>query len=150
MAGYQKITIIGNLGKDPELKTLDSGKTVTSFPVAVTETYKNKQGEKISETEWFQVQFWGALADISNKYLKKGNTVHVECKQKTWSWDDQDGNKRYVTDYIGRELTMLGGNREGNVGNSTANQVASTQNSTGEQVASTVDPVEVEIDELPF
>jgi single-strand DNA-binding protein len=118
MAGVNKVILIGNLGKEPESKTLDGGNTVTNFSLATSESYKDKKGEKVDKTEWHNIAVWGKLAEVAAKYLKKGSSVYVEGKIQTRTWDDKDGNKRYSTDIIANNFTMLGGKSEG--GSSTA------------------------------
>ncbi|NJM15095.1 MAG: single-stranded DNA-binding protein [Bacteroidales bacterium] len=103
-----KVILVGNLGKDPEVRYLDNGTPVCRFSVATNETYKNKAGEKVTNTEWHNVVLWRGLAEVAEKFLKKGNMVYVEGKLQTRAWDDKDGNKRYTTEIIGTEMTMLG------------------------------------------
>jgi len=107
-----KCQLIGNLGKDPEIKTLEGGNKVASFSMATSESYKNKQGEKVTNTEWHNVSVWGGLADVVEKYLKKGNQIYIEGKIKTRSWTDKDDNKRYSTDIVANNIQMLGGKAE--------------------------------------
>lgn len=113
MAGVNKVILVGNLGKDPEVRHLDNGRAVANFSLATSETYKNKQGERVTNTEWHNVVLWSPLAEIAEKFLKKGGQVYIEGKLTTRSWDDQDGNKRYTTEVVGRDLTLLGGRPEG-------------------------------------
>jgi single-strand DNA-binding protein len=108
MAGVNKCILIGNLGKDPESKNLESGNTVTTFSLATSESYKDKQGNKVDQTEWHNIVLWGKLAEIASKYLKKGSSIYLEGKIRTRSWDDKDGNKKYTTEIIGESFTMLG------------------------------------------
>ena len=113
MAGVNKVILIGNLGKDPEVRHLENGATVANFPLATTESYKNKEGQKVENTEWHNIVLWRGLADIAEKYLRKGQTVYIEGKLKTRSWEDKDGNKRYTTEIVADNMTMLGGRKEG-------------------------------------
>ncbi len=108
MAGVNKVILLGNLGRDPEVKHLDNGKAVANFSIATSENYKNKQGERVTNSEWHNIVLWSPLAEIAEKYLKKGSQVYVEGKLTTRSYD-KDGEKRYVTEVVGRELTLLGG-----------------------------------------
>lgn len=109
MAGVNKVILIGNLGKDPEVRHLESGAVVANFPIATSETYKDrKTGEKITQTEWHNIVIWRGLAEVAEKYLKKGNSVYIEGKLRTRSWDDKEGNKRYTTEVIADTMTMLG------------------------------------------
>ncbi len=106
--GINKVILIGNVGKDPEVRHLDSGVAVTTFPLATSETYKNKSGEKVTNTEWHNIVLWRGLAEIAEKYVKKGNPLYVEGKIRTRSWDDKDGNKRYTTEIVVDNMQMLG------------------------------------------
>ena len=103
-----KVILIGNLGKDPEVHHLDSGVATAKFSLATSETYKNKNGEKITTTEWHNIVLWRGLAEVAEKFLKKGNQVYIEGKIKTRTWDDKEGNKRYTTEIIGDILQLLG------------------------------------------
>ena len=107
---HQKIIIIGNAGKDPETRNLESGQSVTTITVATNETYKDKSGEKKTDTEWHNVVLWRGLSEIASKYVKKGDLIYIEGKLKTRSWDDKDGKKQYRTEVIADVLRMLGGN----------------------------------------
>ncbi len=108
MAGVNKVILVGNLGKDPETKTFESGTKKASFSLATAESYKDKDGNKQEKTEWHNVVFWGNLVDVIGKYLKKGSQVYVEGKLTTRSYEDKDGVKKYVTEVLGQSLTMLG------------------------------------------
>lgn len=109
MAGINKVILVGNLGKDPEVKYLDSGVAVANFSLATTENYKNKEGERVSQTEWHNVVLWRGLAEVAEKFLKKGSNIYIEGKIKTRKWEDKDGNTRYSTEILGDNMTMLGG-----------------------------------------
>lgn len=109
MASLNKVQIIGNLGKDPELRYTQSGTAVASFSVATTEKYKNKGGEWEEKTEWHNVTLWGKLAEIAGEYLQKGKTVYIEGKLQTRKWQDRDGNDRYTTEIVGEKMLMLSG-----------------------------------------
>lgn len=109
MASLNKVQIIGNLGKDPEMRYMPNGDAVCSLTVATTETWKEKStGEKKEATEWHRVVFFRGLAEIAGKYLQKGKQVYVEGKLKTRKWSDKDGNDRYTTEIVGDEMKMLG------------------------------------------
>ena len=112
MAGVNKVILVGNLGKDPEVKYLDNGVAVANFSLATTENYKNKEGEKVSQTEWHNIVLWRGLAEVAEKYLKKGASVYVEGKIKTRKWEDKDGNTRYNTEILADNMTMLGGKKD--------------------------------------
>ena len=132
MAGVNKVMLIGNLGKDPEVRYLDNGVAVANFSLATTENYKNKEGERVSQTEWHNVVLWRGLAEVAEKYLKKGASVYIEGKIKTRKWEDKEGITRYSTEVLGDNMTMLGGK-------------SSSEDKT-EQISQSEDPK----DDLPF
>ena len=103
-----KVQLIGNLGNDPEIITMDSGKKLAKFSIATNESYKNAQGEKVTDTQWHNVVAWGKTAEIIEEYVTKGKEVAVEGKLTTRSYDDKEGNKRYTTEVVCNELLMLG------------------------------------------
>ncbi|WP_339757577.1 single-stranded DNA-binding protein [uncultured Winogradskyella sp.] len=103
-----KVQLIGNLGKDPEIINLESGKSLAKFAIATNESYKNAQGEKVTDTQWHNIVAWGKTAQIVEKYVSKGKEVAIEGKLTTRSWEDKDGIKRYITEVVCSELLMLG------------------------------------------
>ena len=103
-----KVQLIGNLGKDPEVKQLDSGKTLARLSLATSENYKNADGEKVTDTQWHNLVAWGKTDQIAEQYLKKGNRVAVEGKLINRSYEDKEGIKRYVTEVLVNEILMLG------------------------------------------
>lgn len=103
-----KVQLIGNLGNDPEIINLESGKTLAKFAIATNESYKNAQGEKVTDTQWHNIVAWGKTAEIVEKYVAKGKEVAIEGKLTTRSWEDKDGIKRYITEVVCNELLMLG------------------------------------------
>jgi single-strand DNA-binding protein len=103
-----KVQLIGNLGKAPEIKNIDSGKKLAKFSVATNETYTNNKGEKVKETQWHNLVAWGKLADIAEKYLDKGSEVVIEGKIITKDYLDKDGNKKYTTEIQVNEMLMMG------------------------------------------
>lgn len=107
MAGVNKVILVGNLGKDPEVRHLEGGAAVANFPLATTEIYKDKSGNRNEQTEWHNIVVWRGLAEVAEKYLKKGMTIYVEGKLRTRSWDDKEGNKRYTTEIVGDTFTIL-------------------------------------------
>ena len=111
MAGVNKVILIGNLGKDPEVRYLDNGVAVANFSLATTENYKNKAGERVSQTEWHNIVLWRGLAEVAEKYLKKGSSIYIEGKIKTRKWEDKDGNTRYNTEILADNMSMLGGKK---------------------------------------
>jgi single-strand DNA-binding protein len=108
MSGVNKVILIGNLGKDPEVRYLDNGVAVANMSIATTENYKNKEGDRVSQTEWHDVVLWRGLAEIAEKYLKKGSSVYIEGKIRTNKWVDKDENTRYKTEILADKLNMLG------------------------------------------
>jgi single-strand DNA-binding protein len=123
MAGVNKVILIGRLGKDPEVRNLESGVTVANFTMATTETYKDKTtGERKEITEWHNIVLWRGLADVAAKYLHKGDLVYIEGKLRTRSWE-KDGVTRYTTEIVGDNMNMLGSKGGGsNTGTSQSNQ----------------------------
>ncbi|CAM1353916.1 MULTISPECIES: single-stranded DNA-binding protein [Tenacibaculum] len=103
-----RVQLIGNLGNTPEIITLESGKKLAKFSIATNETYKNAQGEKVTDTQWHNVVAWNKTAEIVEKYLEKGKEVMIEGKLTSRSFDDKEGNKRYIAEVICNELLMLG------------------------------------------
>lgn len=121
-----RVTLLGNLGQDPEFKVTPQGSSVCTLNLATTESYKDKNsGEWKDTTEWHRITLWDSLADTANKYLKKGNKVYIEGKLKTRSYDDKDGVKRYVTEVQGQSLIMMGGGSGEGGGNYGGNNYAS-------------------------
>jgi single-strand DNA-binding protein len=103
-----KIMLIGNLGRDPEVRSTPSGQAVTTFSVATSRKWKNRDGQQQDETEWYNVETWGRLAEICGQYLQKGSKVYIEGRGKTESWDDRDtGQKRYKFKVVAQEMKML-------------------------------------------
>lgn len=143
MAGINKVILVGNLGKDPEVRYLEGGTAVANFSIATSETFKDRNsGEKKTNTEWHNVVLWRGLAEIAEKYLKKGMQVYIEGKLRTRQWQDKDGNNRYTTEIVGDNLQMLGRKDENNNGSTTSPQPTTNtppiENSTNE------------VDDLPF
>ena len=108
MAGVNKAILLGNLGKDPEIRRLDDGRAVANFSIATSESYKNKAGERVTNTEWHNVVLWSPLAEIAENYLKKGSQVYIEGKISNRSYEDKDGVKKYISEVVGRDITLLG------------------------------------------
>jgi len=143
MSGVNKVILLGNLGKDPEIRHLENGRAVTNFTLATSEVYKNKEGNKVTTTEWHNVVLWTPLAEVAQKYLKKGNQVYIEGKVTTRQYDDKDGVKRYVTEIVGREMTLVGGRPDGQNGSPSA------QNESKSEEAPFVGQP-ADLDDLPF
>ncbi|OFZ68583.1 MAG: single-stranded DNA-binding protein [Betaproteobacteria bacterium RBG_16_56_24] len=108
-----KVILLGNLGKDPEVRYMTSGEAMATITLATSETWKDKGGEKQEKTEWHRVVFFGKLAEIAGEYLKKGRQVYVEGKLQTRKWQDKEGKDRYTTEIVAKEMTLLGGKPSG-------------------------------------
>ena len=113
MAGVNKVILVGNLGKDPEVRHLEGGVSVAHFTLATNEYYKDKQGTRVERTEWHNISAWRGLADMADKFLKKGQQVHIEGKLRTRQYQDKDQQTRYITEIIADEISMLGGRPQG-------------------------------------
>ncbi len=107
MSGINKVILVGHLGKDPEVRHLEGGVTVASFPLATSETF-NKDGKRVEQTEWHNVVLWRGLAEVASKYLQKGKLVYIEGKLRTRSFEDKEKVKKYVTEVVAENFTMLG------------------------------------------
>jgi single-strand DNA-binding protein len=127
--GLNKVMVIGNLGRDPEMRYTPSGRPVTTFSIATSRTWNTSEGEKRVETEWFNVVAWSSLAEICKQYLTKGQQVYIEGRLQTRHWDDAEGNKHTSVEIVASEMIMLGDRRE---------QEVSTE------------PDSIEEDEFPF
>jgi single-strand DNA-binding protein len=118
MASINKVIIIGNLGRDPEVRYTPSGAAVCNVSVATTRNWKDKNsGDKVEETEWHRVVFYDRLAEIAGEYLKKGRSVYVEGRLKTRKWQDKDGKDNYTTEIVAEQMQLLGGREGGSGGN---------------------------------
>ena len=113
MRGVNRVVLIGNLGKDPDMQFLEGNIGVAKFSLATTETYKDRSGKLISQTEWHTVVLWRGLAELAQKYLHKGSLVYIEGRLKTRSWEDKDGNKKVATEIVGDNLIMLDKRNDG-------------------------------------
>ncbi len=103
-----KVILVGNVGKDPEIRHLDSGVAVASFSLATSETYVAKNGEKVTSTEWHNIVLWRGLADVAEKYVRKGKQLYIEGRIRSRSYEDKEGQKRYITEIYGDVMKMLG------------------------------------------
>ena len=112
MRGLNKVTMIGNLGKDPEIQQLEGNVSVAKVSLATTETFKDRNGQPHTETEWHTVVLWRALAELAGSYLRKGSLVYVEGKLKTRHYEDKDGKTRHVTEIIADQIIMLDKRKE--------------------------------------
>src|ERR1700744_911463 len=107
MSGINKVILIGHLGKDPEVRYLEGGVSVASFPLATSETF-TRDGKKVEQTEWHNIVLWRSLADVAAKFLQKGKLVYIEGKLRTRSFEDKEGIKKYTTEIVAENFTMLG------------------------------------------
>ena len=113
MAGsLNKVILIGNLGADPEIREMGDGTKMAKFSIATSEKYTNREGQSVSNTDWHNIVLWRRTAEVAEKYLKKGDSVCIEGKLKTRSWEDENGIKKYATDIQGDNMTMLGSKRD--------------------------------------
>ncbi len=115
-----KVILIGNLGVDPELRFTQNGTPVASFRIATSERWKDKDGNQQEQTEWHNIVAWGRLGELCNEYLNKGSKVYIEGKLKTRKWQDQNGNDRYTTDIVARDVQFLTPRGESGYGGSTS------------------------------
>ena len=151
MSGVNKVILIGNLGKDPEVRHLDNGVAVANFSIATTASYKDKNtGERIDQTEWHNIVLWRGLAEIAEKYLKKGDSVYIEGKLRSRSWE-KDGVTRYTTEVVAESMNMLGGkkNSEGNTSTGNYENSPKSEQKVVESPSNTPD-TNSEMDDLPF
>lgn len=138
-----KVFLIGRLGKDPVVKHFDNGGAIAEFTVATDDSYKDKQGNKVEQTDWHNVKItFPKLAEVAEKYLKKGSLVHIEGKLKTRNYDDKDGNKRYVTEVVVEGFKMLDSKKDSGGGSYSAPAASNTENTSSSSSAPD--------DDLPF
>lgn len=110
--GLNKVMLIGNLGADPEMRYTPSGRPVTTFRLAASRSWKTAEGERRTETEWFNIVAWGNLAEICNQYLSKGQQVYIDGRLQTRRWEDAEGNKRSTVEVVAGEMIMLGDRKD--------------------------------------
>lgn len=156
MASLNKVMLIGNLGKDPEVRYLPNGDAVANFTIATSETYKDKNGDKQEKTEWHNITCYRRLGEIAGQYLKKGRPVYIEGKIQTRKWQDKEGKDRYTTEIIADEMKMLGGRDGGDSAGAGGNEFTSAppapranapQAARPQQASRPVDEFE---DDIPF
>lgn len=140
-----KVILVGNLGKDPELRYTASGTAVVSFSLATTERYKDRDGAQQEKTEWHNIVAWRQLAEICGKYLHKGKQIFIEGKIQTRSYDDRDGNKRYITEIVADQMQMLG-----RAGDDSGRSNQTTPQGPEPTVSSFDDPQGNPDDDIPF
>lgn len=148
MAGVNKVIIVGNVGRDPEVRHTKSGEPVCSFSIATTERWKDKNGEQQEKTEWHRVVAWARLAEICGEYLRKGKQVYIEGRLQTRDWEDKDGHKRYTTEIIANTMQMLG--RRGDDGGSFGDDATSRGSGSMSGDPSAQAPASAGDDEIPF
>lgn len=140
MAGINKVILVGNLGKDPEVRHLEGGASVARFTLATNDYYKDKSGTRVERTEWHNIAAWRGMAEMAEKYLRKGQQVYVEGKLRTRQYQDKDQQTRYITEIVADEITMLGGR---------PHSVANVAADGGAEAPQTFRQ-EPELDQLPF
>lgn len=111
MTGVNKVILVGNLGKDPEMRYLENGRTRASFTLATNDSYKNKEGERVTTTEWHNVVVWSPLAKVAEQYLQKGKQVYIEGRISNRSYVDKDGQNKYISEIVAQNLVLLGGGK---------------------------------------
>ena len=116
MAGVNKAILVGNLGRDPEMRHTPNGQAVVNFTLATSESWTDKSGEKQERTEWHRIVVWGRTAEMCNQYLSKGRTVYVEGRIQTREWEDKEGNKRYTTEINANNVNFIGPRTDGGGG----------------------------------
>ena len=152
-ASVNKVILIGNLGSDPEVRYLESGSAVAKFSIATTESYTNKSGERVDNTEWHRIELWEGLAKVAEKYLKKGNQVYIEGRIRTDNWTDKEGQQRSGITIRANSMTLLGG-PSGNTGGENQGYAQSSAPRSS-QAPRPADPVPPSMaagsdDDLPF
>ncbi len=131
MASLNKVILIGNLGKDPELRYTGSGQAVVNFSLATSERWQGKEGDQQERTEWHRIVVWGPQGEMCSKYLKKGRQIYLEGRLQTRQWEDKDGQTRYTTEINASRVLFLGGRGEGEGGESWGSQVPPEPSSVG-------------------
>lgn len=144
MRGVNRVMLIGNLGKDPDVQFLEGNIAVAKFPLATTETFKDRTGKLVSQTEWHTVVLWRGLAELAQKYLHKGSLVYIEGRLKTRSWEDKEGVRKFATEVVGDNLIMLD-KRTGDVHPSPSADTGAEPYNSGE-----TPPIGEPADDLPF
>ena len=144
MRGVNKVILVGNLGRDPEIRYTKDGAAVANLNIATSESWSDANGQRQERTEWHRIVAWGRLAEISKEYLGKGRQVYIEGRLQTRSWDDKDGNKRYTTEVKADQIIMLGGR-----GNDTSSPGETSSESGGAKTLSP-EPFEARDEDVPF
>jgi single-strand DNA-binding protein len=142
MRGVNRVMLIGNLGKDPDVQYLEGNIGVAKFSLATTETYKDRGGKLVSQTEWHTVVLWRGLAELAQKYLHKGSLVYIEGRLRTRSWEDKEGNKKFATEVVGDNLIMLDKRGEGHGIHGAGHEI--------EGLSADIPPISETSEDLPF
>ena len=159
MAGVNKVILLGNLGSDPEVRTLPSGGKVVTFSIATSESYTNKEGVRVEQTEWHRIELWDNLANIAEQYLKKGDTAYIEGRIRTEKWTDKENIERTTVKIRANSLQLIGGRRSGIDAAESGGQSNSGGSSSSNNYASKTAPVPLppppelaggNSDDLPF
>jgi len=151
MASVNKVILIGNLGKDPEVRHLEGGVAVARFPIATSESFKDKSGNRQEKTEWHNIVVWRGLAEVAEKYLKKGQSVFIEGKIRTSQYQDKEGNQRYSTEIVADSMTMLGGKSDNGSGDGNYQNASSSAGNNASLGSSNASAFQNdEPDDLPF
>ncbi|MFN8207819.1 MAG: single-stranded DNA-binding protein [Bacteroidales bacterium] len=148
MSSLNKVMLIGNVGKDPEIRYLEGNVGLCRFSMATSDSYRNKNGENVTQTEWHNIVCWRGLAEVAQKFVKKGSQIYIEGKITTRSYDDKDGNKRYTTDIVASNLVLLGKRAENAPGEGEARSTGTSQPDPGQYADPTADLPGG--DDLPF
>jgi single-strand DNA-binding protein len=143
-----KAILIGNVGKDPEIRHLENGTPVCTLTLATSESYTNKSGEKVTSTDWHNIVLWRGLAEIANKYVKKGSQIYVEGRIKSRSYDDKEGNKKYITEIVADTMQLLG--RKPDDGSAASSNQAPVQETKTTQETDVYTQSATGADDLPF
>jgi single-strand DNA-binding protein len=133
MSGVNRVILIGNLGKDPEIRHLENGRARATFTLATNEIYKNKEGEKVTHTDWHNIVLWTPLAEIAEKYLTKGKQVYIEGKLTNRSYTDKEGQAKYITEIVGQNLVLLG-SKEGSISDIREKDTFAVEEETGDDL----------------
>jgi single-strand DNA-binding protein len=145
-----KVILVGNVGKDPEVKHLESNVSVANFPLATSETYTNKNGEKVTTTEWHNIVCWRNQATLAENYIRKGSQIYIDGKIRTRSYDAQDGTKRYITEIYAESIQLLGKKGDGSPGDTNRTSEQTHVNEPSNGPSSYQNSGDKESDDLPF
>jgi single-strand DNA-binding protein len=144
-----KVILVGNVGKDPEVRHLDTGVAVANFPLATSESYTAKNGERVTTTEWHNIVLWRGLAEVAEKYVTKGRQLYIEGKIRTRTYDDKDGNKRYMTEIYADSMQMLGTKADNQTSSNQQSSTSGSQPSTSVSNEAQIEDLSGDED-LPF